>query len=53
MNPHVKVLLSSGYTMDDRTQEILERGCSGFIQKPFKISDLSTSIQRILENNPT
>jgi len=37
VNPQVKVLLSSGYGMDQQTNEILNRGCDGFIQKPFNM----------------
>jgi PAS domain S-box-containing protein len=48
INPQVKVLLSSGYGIDGQATEILKRGCDGFIQKPFKISELSQSIKRVL-----
>ncbi len=41
MNPNVKVLLSSGYSIDGEASEILERGCDGFIQKPFTMKELS------------
>jgi CheY-like chemotaxis protein len=46
----VKVLLSSGYSMDAQAQAILNRGCEGFIQKPFKMADLSRKIRKILDN---
>jgi two-component system, cell cycle sensor histidine kinase and response regulator CckA len=48
IDPGVKVLLSSGYSVDGQAKEILNRGCSGFIQKPFHIQDLSQEIRRIL-----
>ena len=35
INPHVKVLLSSGFSLNNQAREILARGCSGFIQKPY------------------
>jgi len=41
VNPKVKVLLSSGYSINGRATEILDRGCNGFIQKPFKMKELS------------
>jgi two-component system cell cycle sensor histidine kinase/response regulator CckA len=31
IDPDVKVLLSSGYSIDGEATEILERGCNGFI----------------------
>jgi len=49
INPDVKVLLSSGYSIDGRATEILERGCDGFIQKPFNINELSKKIREVLE----
>ena len=49
INPDVKVLLSSGYSLDGEATNILERGCNGFIQKPFNINDLSQKIRKILE----
>ena len=49
LDPQVRVLLSSGYSIDGQASEILKRGCDGFIQKPFKISDLSRRIQEVLE----
>jgi CheY-like chemotaxis protein len=45
----IKVLLSSGYSVDGQATEILERGCNGFIQKPFNMIDLSQKIRKILD----
>lgn len=49
INPAAKVLLSSGYSIDGQAREILDRGCDGFIQKPFSISQLSVKIREILD----
>jgi signal transduction histidine kinase/ActR/RegA family two-component response regulator len=49
INPKVKVLLSSGYSIDGQANQILERGCDGFIQKPFDIREVSKRIREILE----
>ena len=49
INPRVKVLLSSGYGIDGQATEILDRGCNGFIQKPFKMKDLSQKLREILD----
>ncbi len=48
INSNVKVLLSSGYSINGQASEILERGCDGFIQKPFNINQLSEKIQGII-----
>ncbi|MBW1670034.1 MAG: response regulator [Deltaproteobacteria bacterium] len=50
MNPGVKVLLSSGYSINGEATEIVARGCNGFIQKPFSFKDLSQEIKKILNN---
>jgi len=49
INPDVKVLLSSGYGRRGQAQEILDRGCNDFIQKPFNLIQLSQKIRRILD----
>jgi len=43
------VLLASGYSMDGQAQDILGRGCNGFIQKPFNIRGISYKIRTILD----
>ena len=50
INSSVKVLLSSGYSVESQAQNILERGCNGFIQKPFRIEDLSLMIRKVLDS---
>jgi signal transduction histidine kinase/ActR/RegA family two-component response regulator len=49
INPEVKVLLSSGYSVDGQAIELLERGCDGFMQKPFTMEELSGKITKILK----
>jgi CheY-like chemotaxis protein len=48
INPDIKVLLSSGYSINGQASKILERGCDGFIQKPFNLIQLSDKIQGII-----
>jgi CheY-like chemotaxis protein len=49
LDPAIKVLLSSGYGVDDHTNELLKRGCKGFIQKPFNMQVLSDKIEEIMK----
>jgi two-component system cell cycle sensor histidine kinase/response regulator CckA len=51
INPNIKVLLSSGYSIDGDATRILERGCNGFIQKPFNPKQLSQKIRGILTDS--
>lgn len=46
--PEVKVLLSSGYSIIGQAKHMLERGCNGFIQKPFNMRHLSQKIREVL-----
>ncbi|HKI49911.1 MAG TPA: response regulator, partial [Desulfobacteria bacterium] len=47
IDPSVKVILSSGYSMNAQTTEILNRGCRGFIQKPFTMAELSSKLREV------
>lgn len=49
INPHSRVLLASGYTLEGEESEIMQDGRNGFIQKPFKIEELSAKIRAMLE----
>jgi CheY-like chemotaxis protein len=49
INPGIKVLLSSGYSLNGEAQTIMDRGCKGFIQKPFLIENLSRKVREILD----
>jgi len=51
IDSNVKVLLSSGYSIDGQATEILKRGCEGFIQKPYSMEDFSKKIREVL-NKP-
>ena len=51
INPRVKVLLSSGYSIDGQAKDIMDRGCDGFIQKPFSLDELSGKIRKTLNTN--
>jgi len=50
INPNIKVLLSSGYSINGQATEILKRGCNGFIQKPFNMKQLSQELRKILDS---
>jgi two-component system cell cycle sensor histidine kinase/response regulator CckA len=49
IDPGIRVLLSSGYSINGEAAKILERGCSGFIQKPFNMQGLSTKIREVMD----
>ena len=49
VKPGLPVLLSSGYAINGKADDIMQRGCNGFIQKPFNIAELSQKIRGILD----
>jgi CheY-like chemotaxis protein len=49
INPDVKVLLLSGYSIDGVATEILELGADAFIQKPFNMKELSGKMREVLD----
>jgi two-component system, cell cycle sensor histidine kinase and response regulator CckA len=48
INPGIKVLLSSGYSLNGKAQSILDQGCNGFIQKPFNLEKLSQKVMEVI-----
>lgn len=48
IDPNVKVLLSTGYGIEGEAGKLLNRGCEGFIQKPFRIDQLARKLDEIL-----
>jgi CheY-like chemotaxis protein len=48
--PHQKALIVSGYSEDIEVQKALQAGCSGFLKKPYTMSQLSQAIQQALQD---
>jgi PAS domain S-box-containing protein len=51
LNPQVRVLLSSGYSIDGEAAAIMQQGCGGFIQKPFDLKQLSNKLREVLDGH--
>lgn len=47
--PDIKVLLASGYSVDERARAILARGCRAFIQKPYSLEGLANKVREVLD----
>ena len=41
INPKARVVLSSGYSMDGAIQDVMDEGILAFIQKPYRLEELS------------
>ncbi|MGD8291977.1 MAG: response regulator [Desulfobacterales bacterium] len=50
INANVRVVIASGYAKDQQIKEMMEKGCRGFIQKPFRIKSLSQKITNALSD---
>jgi len=48
LKPDIKVLVCSGYSMNQSIQSFLDQGCQGFLQKPFSIGALSAAMKNLL-----
>ncbi len=48
LNPHVKVVLASGYNEQEATRQFVGRGLAAFIQKPFVVTDLKRVLESVL-----
>jgi len=49
MGGDARVLLSSGYSINGQAKEIMDRGCIGFMQKPFSMEALSIKVSEALD----
>jgi PAS domain S-box-containing protein len=50
LDGNVRVLLTSGYSSHEDAPSLLRDGCAGFIQKPYRVEDLSRKIREILDS---
>ena len=48
LNPNIKAILCSGYSLNTQASQIIERGCRFFLQKPFSIYTLSQKVREAL-----
>ncbi len=47
IDPAVKVVLMSGYTMNDEVQAILDLGVKGFLTKPVTLEEIATKLAEV------
>ena len=48
LDPHLPVILASGYSLGGEVDALLAEGCNGFIQKPFNVAVLAEKISQVL-----
>ena len=47
LDPEILAILSTGYSRDGAAQEILDAGMRGFVQKPYRIGQLSEVVSEV------
>lgn len=48
IDPDMKIVVCSGYAASEEARRIMDRGCKGFIQKPFRLRELAGLIRQAL-----
>ena len=48
IEPDIKVIISSGYTQNTNTSELLHAGACNFLKKPYKWDELAKMIKQVL-----
>ncbi len=48
--PDIKVIISSGYPENGKTEKTIESGAAGFIAKPYRLADMLKKVREILDS---
>jgi two-component system, cell cycle sensor histidine kinase and response regulator CckA len=48
INPDIKTILCSGYSMDRSMQAVMEQGCDAFLPKPFSLGQVRSILQQVM-----
>jgi PAS domain S-box-containing protein len=51
INPNIRAILSSGYSINERAQSILDDGVMAFVGKPFSRRQLTEVVERVLRGD--
>jgi two-component system, cell cycle sensor histidine kinase and response regulator CckA len=51
--PDLKVIVTSGYSVEGPAQELLDAGARAFLPKPFSLQELRETITRVLGDAPS
>ncbi len=47
INPDLKIIIASGYSINREVQQLLDQGGNGFIQKPYRVQELSKILRKV------
>lgn len=51
LDPGIKVLIASGYSIHTHGRKVLESGAKGFINKPYRLVDMLKTIRSVLDES--
>ncbi|MBT8356886.1 MAG: response regulator [Deltaproteobacteria bacterium] len=51
MNPSLKVIIASGFSVNGPAKEILQSGAKGFIDKPYDVKQMLNMVREVLDEN--
>ncbi len=49
LDPEVKIIIASGYPVEDRIEELADKGVAGFIGKPYRLAGLLQKVREVLD----
>ena len=47
MDHRAAVVITSGYSAETRTQQLLDQGAAAFLRKPFRLAELAALLDRL------
>jgi len=50
INPELRIVIASGYSMNGPSKEVLKAGAKGFIGKPYNINQILKAVRETLDN---
>lgn len=49
IDPDIKIIVSSGYSREEEIEKMMQKGCDGYILKPFDMATLSRKLDGVLK----
>lgn len=49
IDPEIRTILSTGFSLDEKAQEMLDRGMMGYIQKPYQVGAMLSKVRSVLD----
>lgn len=50
-DPQAKVVIASGYSINGRTREALDRGARAFVKKPYEVTQMLREVRKVLDQD--